>query len=151
MNCLREVILWVRKPSYQFARFLTVGAIGTLVDIGLFSLLHAGADVSAAAANICSYSAGIVCNFWMHRNWTYRGVSDRPAAEQALAFAAISATGLILNTLVVAGSSGWLERGLPPIWASLLAKGFATGVVFFWNYFANTYWTFRPSWKGANQ
>jgi len=50
----------------------------------------------------------------------------------------------VLNNLIVLSFEGVLGRLLgQPEWGYLPAKVIATGVVVFWNYFANRTWTFK--------
>jgi putative flippase GtrA len=59
-------------------------------------------------------------------------------------FAIVSMIGLTLNDFIVVSletaMGTWLGQ---PDWGYLPAKIIATGVVVFWNYFANRMWTFK--------
>ena len=50
-------------------RFLSVGMLGTLLDVGLFSVMRLGLHWPVLMANTLAYSAGIVNNYLLHRNW----------------------------------------------------------------------------------
>ena len=131
------------KGLGRLARFLTVGALGTLLDFGLLSLLKA-LDFSTLLANSLSFSAGVVNNFTLNRLWTFADAKDADWRRQLMEFLLVSLIGLALNNLIVL----FLEAPLgqivgQPDYGYLPAKVIATGVVVFWNYFANRYWTFR--------
>ncbi|NTV62856.1 MAG: GtrA family protein [Oscillochloris sp.] len=129
---------WQAPSRATAARFAAVGVLGTLLDIGLFALLHTWLGVAVVVANILSYGAGIVNNYLWHRFWTYgRVASAAPVAGQFARFLVVSLSALALNTLIV-----FL---LAPLLGALPAKLLATGVGLGWNFLANHYWTFRPS------
>ena len=110
-----------------------------------------------------------VCNgFFWNRRWTFKETRHQPAHTQSMRFFAVNIVGWLLNISIVvllvahftstgAGFIGdrshftevlrdivvgqgkdhfgfWLVNG------ALVA---ATGVVVFWNYFANRLWTFK--------
>src|SRR5262245_54510605 len=94
-------LLNVDDPLRHLARFMTVGALGTLLDVGAFALLHAGLGLPALPANVLSYSLGTLNNYILHRRWTYAGRPTRPARMQLLPFLAVSVSALALNTALV--------------------------------------------------
>jgi putative flippase GtrA len=100
------------KEFERFSRFVAVGAVGTMLDFSLLTLLKL-AGLHTLAANSFSFIVGLVNNFTWNRLWTF-GDSLQP-----------------LGYLI--GHPGW---------GYLPAKVIATGVVVFWNYFANRTWTF---------
>src|SRR5262245_25768182 len=75
-------LLNVDDPLRHLVRFMTVGALGTLLDVGAFALLHAWLGLPALPANVASYSLGTLNNYILHRRWTYAG---RPAGPRAVA------------------------------------------------------------------
>ena len=127
-------------------RFLTVGALSTLVDVGLFAVLHEQVGLPVLIANTLSYSTGIVISYVLHRRWTFRQRTRRGVGMQFSQFALISLNALLLNNL----SLLWLSHPLGVLAAhpedgDLLAKLCATGVGVCWNFLANNFWTFRSS------
>ncbi len=127
-------------------RFLTVGALGTCIDIVLFVSLRSGLGFSVLLANVLAYCAGILNNYLLHRRWTYRELAHKAAGVQALQFAAVSLSALALNTLLVVLLTP-VFGGLfsAPAAADLLAKLVATAAGVGWNFFANHFWTFRSA------
>lgn len=131
------------KETTRFARFLTVGALGTLLDFSLLTALK-WVGLPTLFANSLSFSAGVINNFALNARWTF---ADRRADNrrmQFLQFLLVSLIGLLINNAIVllleAPLGAWLGRqalGYVP------AKILATGVVVFWNYFANKSWTFK--------
>ena len=131
------------KELGRFARFLTVGALGTLLDFGLLSLLK-GLGFPTLLANSLSFSAGVANNFTFNRLWTFADAKGANWRRQLMQFLLVSLIGLALNNAIML----LLETPLGQLFGQsdygyLPAKVIATGVVVFWNYFTNRYWTFN--------
>ena len=130
----------------RFARFATVGLLGTFIDLVLFLVLRTWFSWPTLLANICSYSAGIVNNYLLHRAWTFRDRQRTAALLQFARFALVSLSALALNTLLVLLLAAPLGTLLTlPQWSELLAKACATVVGFGWNFVANRAWTFKQA------
>lgn len=126
------------------ARFLLVGALGTLIDFSLFALLSAQIAAPTMIANTLAYSAGILNNYFWHRNWTYGHRRRKAAGRQFAQFAGVSLSALALNNLLVFLLAPPFSSLLAsPVLGALAAKIFATGAGMGWNFLANHLWTFR--------
>ena len=131
------------KEIERFSRFLAVGAVGTLLDFSLLTLLKL-AGLPTLLANSLSFTAGLVNNFTWNRLWTFGDAIQPDWRRQLIQFTAVSLVGLALNNLIVLSLEGIFGTMLnQPDWGYLPAKVIATGVVVFWNYFANRMWTFK--------
>ena len=132
-----------RTEIQRFFRFLVVGLSGTILDFGLLIALK-WLGLGTALAATLSFSAGVVNNFTWNYHWTYADAQSKSLGMQFGQFALVSSLGLALNNLCVLSLeslfAGWLPN---PSLAYLPAKAAATGVVVFWNYIANRYWTFN--------
>ncbi len=131
------------KEIERFTRFLTVGAVGTLLDFTLLTLLKL-AGLPTIIANSLSFTVGLINNFTWNRLWTFGDAVQADWKKQLAQFTVVSLIGLALNNLIVLSLEGVLGTMLgQPEWGYLPAKVIATGVVVFWNYFANRMWTFK--------
>jgi putative flippase GtrA len=131
------------KELGRFGRFLTVGALGTILDFCLLTLLKT-AGLPTLTANSLSFTAGLINNFTWNRLWTFRDSVNASWKKQLTQFTLVSLVGLAVNNIIVLSLEnifgtliGDTEIGYLP------AKVVATGVVVFWNYFANRTWTFN--------
>ncbi len=127
----------------RMARFMSVGALGTILDFGLLTLLKLN-GWATLPANSLSFTAGLLNNFTWNRLWTFGDVACASWQRQFPRFVLVSLAGLAFNNLIVLG----LEQVISTLtgqdsWAYLPAKVCATGMVVFWNYFANRMWTFK--------
>lgn len=132
-----------RQEVTRFARFLTVGAVGTVLDFSILTLLKL-AGLPTLFANSISFTAGLLNNFTWNRLWTFGDSVKADWRRQLAQFTLVSLAGLALNNLIVLSLEGVFGAMLGSAqWAYLPAKVIATGVVVFWNYFANRMWTFK--------
>jgi putative flippase GtrA len=132
-----------KKELTRFARFLTVGAAGTLLDFGILTLLKLS-GMPTLFANSLSFTAGLLNNFTWNRLWTFSDTVKTDWRKQLTQFTLVSLAGLAVNNLILLSLEGVLGSLLgQPQWGYLPAKVIATGVVVFWNYFANRMWTFK--------
>jgi putative flippase GtrA len=127
----------------RFFKFALVGGLGTLLDFSLLTALKL-IGWPTLLANSLSFTAGLLNNFTLNRLWTFRQDAQEGWQRQLLQFSLVSLVGLALNNLILLGLEGafaaWMADAT---WAYIPAKLAATGLVLFWNYFANRHWTFR--------
>jgi len=131
-----------------------VGAIGAVVDFGVFNLLRGVVGVPAAIAQAISFSAAVVSNFLWNRYWTYPDSRSKPVGRQAFQFLLVSVIGLAIRTgvfvLVQPVMIGFAEALLPHEASSSqaiaigenLALVIAVIFVLFWNFVINRVWTY---------
>jgi putative flippase GtrA len=146
-----------RKEFVRFLKFSIVGTIGAVVDFGTLYLLHVVVGLPIVLANTCSFTAAVLSNFAWNRYWTYPDSRSKPIRTQLLQFFAVNVAGWGINTgilVLLDGPCVALVGNLGPRLVSLtdpeliyklgynLAKAIATGVVLFWNFFVNRYWTY---------
>ena len=146
----------IRDPQERgrFLRFAVVGAIGAVVDFGIFNLLVNLANMVAIWASVASFTAAVVSNFLWNRFWTYPDSRSKSVSKQVIQFILVSVVGLGIRTPLFA----WLEkvfahnlgRVLPanfPLSSTFLGHNFALAiavlVVMMWNFFANRFWTYN--------
>jgi putative flippase GtrA len=149
-----------RQELIRFLKFCVVGTIGTVIDFGLLNLLYNVLGMHQALANTISVSVATVSNYTWSRFWVYPETRHQNGAKKFVQFAIVSLIALGLNTGILwgtdrwfLGESGWLGGLVGPVavWAGLehsvlssnAAKVIATGIVLFWNFFANRMWTFK--------
>jgi putative flippase GtrA len=147
------VILTNSKERTRFLRFAIVGALGAVIDFGVFNLLVWNFDVHEVLASILSYVTGMFSNFTWNRFWTYPESRSKHVAHQISQFALVNLTGLLIRTLIFAALENPLGRlfsGFPaalPFPAENLghnaALAIAVGIVMIWNFFVNRFWTYN--------
>jgi len=130
---------WIRMRAVRtFLRFALVGASGTLVNLGAFSLLlHTG--MNKFVASPLAIEISIVWNFLLNNYWTFKDRTTRDrAAIKGVKYNLVSlvSLGVSFTTFIVLSL---LLPKLPPLFSQL--AGIVPAVLV--NYFLNSYWTFR--------
>lgn len=123
-----------RSIGRQFAAFLVVGSLAFVVHYGTMIVLVEAFGVGPVVAALTGYASGGLVSYVMNRRHTY--ASDRPHAEATPRFGLVAAIGFGLTWLMMAVLTG--RFGVPYLPAQVLT----TGIVLFWNFFANRTWTF---------
>lgn len=134
-------------------RFAVVGTIGALVDFLSFNLLFGLLALPAIASSIISFVLALSSNFVLNRLWTFPDSRSKPVQAQMLQYGVVNVIGLLIRTPVFAWTSKIISLWLlnsnlslplePSTLANNLALAIAIGVVLFWNFFANRYWTYN--------
>jgi putative flippase GtrA len=125
----------------QFARYLGIGVIATLVDWVVFYLLIVYLGIFYLLALAASYFASTIFNFFMNRRYTFRNTYKRVHVQLAL-FITVAVVGLGLNETIVYGLAHLIPGGMTDI-ALMVSRVIATLVVFLWNFALNKHITFR--------
>jgi putative flippase GtrA len=147
------MILTDTKERSRFIKFAVVGAIGSLVDIGVMNLLTQLFNFQLVLAGSISFVCAVTNNFFGNRYWTYPDSRSRPITRQLGMFFVVNAIGIAIRIPILR----YLEPPLAHLFenmahisydlADAIAKNatllFAIGVVMLWNYFVNRYWTYN--------
>lgn len=116
--------------------YACIGAICLVLDFLLYGFLTRVFHIQYIVANILSFLLIAVLNYFGNRHFTYRE-QGKFEKKQLWKFLLIASVGVFLNTLFLALFFEYLHI------YDFLSKLMATGVVFFWNFGMNRYWTFR--------
>lgn len=124
-----------RRLAGQAWRFLVIGALATVVDVGLFNVVHYGLHSGPLTAKVISTVAGGAVAFVGNRQWSFDD-TDGNVHAQVLAFVVVSVVGLLLALVPLAvaryvlGMTGVVELNVA---ANVLGLALAT-VFRFWGY-----------------
>ncbi len=128
------VALRARRNWEQLGKFCAVGAVGYVVNLGVYAgLLHVGLHYLVAATG--SFLVAVSSNYLLNRLWTFR---DRRAgiAAQGMRFFAVSLASLGANLLVL---HVLITLGL----GKLVGQAVAIVLVTPLNFVGNKLWSFR--------
>ncbi|MFL5958723.1 MAG: GtrA family protein [Gaiellaceae bacterium] len=119
----------------QLGKFCLVGAVGYLINLGVYdALLHQGLHYLLAAT--CSFLVAVTSNYTWNRLWTFREhrghVGIQGMRFLAVSLAALGANLVVLHLLIVYG-------GLDKLPAQALAIVVVTPL----NFVGNKLWSFR--------
>jgi putative flippase GtrA len=126
--------LTARRNWEQLAQFCAVGAVGYLINLGVYALLL-GAGLHYLLAATLSFFVAVANNYWFNRHWTFR---DRRAgvAAQGMRFFLISLASLGGNLLVL---HVLIRLGLGKFVGQAIAIVLVTPL----NFVGNKLWSFR--------
>ena len=129
-----------RRGFRQLVKFGLVGASSTVIDWGSYLLLTRIFGILYLMAKVLSFSVAVLNSYTWNRRWTFRS-TDPQKLRQFIKFLIIALVGLVLNTSIMYLAVEKLK--LHDIYGLFLA----TAMVFFWNFSANKFWTFRENEK----
>lgn len=145
-------ILNDRREQKRFAKFAVVGTIGAGVDFVVFNLVAFLFGLPEVYSQAVSFLAAVTSNFILNRHWTFPDSRSKKVSIQVGQYALVNFIGLLIRTPMFTFLSSLLVRmlaglqipfGLEAEWlAHNLALAGAIGVVLFWNFFVNRYWTY---------
>jgi putative flippase GtrA len=147
------MIVLDKREHIRFVKFAIVGAIGSVVDIGVMNLMTQVFHLRLVLGGSISFVCAVINNFIGNRYWTYPDSRSKPLYRQLGMFFIVNAIGIGIRIPILK----YLE---PPLaiqfeniahlsleTADALAKNatliFAIGVVMLWNFFVNRYWTYN--------
>lgn len=142
------------KELSRFLRFAVVGAIGAVIDFGVFNLLTRFTPLDAVWASAASFVAAVISNFIWNRYWTYPDSRSKPLGRQVVQFFVVSAIGMgirvlmfkFLEDLFIQTSTSLLPPDFfltPTVVGHNVLLAVAILVVMLWNFIANRYWTYN--------
>jgi putative flippase GtrA len=138
----------------RFARFLTVGAVNTLLTVAIFNVL-VFLSFPAPAANAAGYAVGVVNSFVLNRRWTFGDREGLHFSRTFWRFALVSLGSLAITTGVVALleplAKSWAALGAPLVVALNVAEGIAILVGLVWNYLLMNHWAFAQPAGSAKE
>lgn len=141
------------RERTRFLRFLVVGVIGAAVDFGVENLLHRLFGLPYVWSGAISFICAVLSNFFWNRIWTYPDSRSKPVLRQLAQFAFVNAIGLLIRVPILRYVEPEMSRLfatfpkqlliLPPdAMGENITLAIAVGIVLFWNFFVNRYWTY---------
>jgi putative flippase GtrA len=105
------------------------------VDFGITFLLKEKLRVNKYISSTCGFFAAASSNYILNRLWTFES-EDPQVAFQYMKFLSLSTIGVLLsNGIIYVLHERWR-------WNFYFAKLISIGIVLFWNFFANYFFTF---------
>lgn len=130
MNEINEAFL------LKLVKFGAVGMSGMLVDFGVTYLFREKVRINEYAANTLGFLSAASSNFILNRVWTFQN-ADPEMTAQYFRFLSIATVGVLFSNAIIYALHGRLK------WNFYFAKLISIGVVLFWNFFANYFFTFK--------
>lgn len=127
---------WNNKAGFmQFIKFNLVGIVNTLVDFSVFTVLTFF-GMYYMAAQVISYSCGVVNSFIMNKYWTF-GDKSTPHGYEVFKFIAVNGVSLAVSLSIL--------YPLKPILGVISAKVIATLFSMMINFVGSKLWVFKKA------
>ena len=136
------------RMSGQAVRFVIVGLLNTIVDLGVFYLLGLIPGMPGVAAKAISYVLGICNSFVWNKYWTFGARRSAQGKREFALFFAVNLPPLAVNVVVFTVLGIWLGSGS---FLMRMSKAFIAAVIaVVWNFLGSRYVAFRhTALKGA--
>jgi putative flippase GtrA len=121
---------------YKFLKFGIVGFSGLIVDFSFTWLCKEKFIINKYISNSIGFTLGVINNFYWNKNYTFNDY-DSEYGIQFLKFLIVALVGFLLNNFIL-----YLLQKRSPL-NFYVSKVIVTIVVFFWNFFANSLYTFN--------
>jgi putative flippase GtrA len=138
-------------------RFLIVGALSTLIEVGVFNLLYLMLGVDVVAAKVIASLVALINAYFGNREWTFRNRGQHGRKLEITLFIVVNAicTGLgaVLLAAGVWAAGIWLATEPGPVWINVInlaSIGIVVAVRFlFYHYLVFRGSRTRPGQKAA--
>lgn len=141
VDYLKHIFSLMRRTGEykRFAKFIAVGLIGTLVNMGVLALVNAFTDWNQYVRLIPGIEVSIITNFLLNDAFTF---ADRRTGKTISFFGRL----IKYNTIALAGA--FINWGVGTLLISqgvndYLANFIGIVIAFLWNYFLSTVWAWR--------
>ncbi|MCT9818770.1 GtrA family protein [Microbacterium sp. W1N] len=131
---MRSLARWLRTSV--LVRYLLVGGLSFLIDIGLLALLHEIFRVPLFVATPAAFLLSFGITYVLQRTLTFTTRTGWGASS--IKYALLVAFNTVATTAIVAVTAGWG-------WPWEVGKVIAVASTTVWNYFGYRYWIFPPS------
>lgn len=133
----------------QAAKFILVGTLNTLIDLGVLNLLIFTSGISSgfgySAFKGISFIAAVINSYFLNKFWTFKALKTERAKEEFAQFFIVSMIGFGINVGVaslVVNMIGAQFGITPKIWANIGAIT-ATLVGMTWNFLGYKFIVFK--------
>lgn len=89
------------KLSVQFLRYIVVGGIATVADVGVVMLTANLWGMAEIASNVCGFAAGLIVNYFISILWVFEKSRVTGRVGEFLAYGAIGLVGLLLRAGII--------------------------------------------------
>ena len=134
-----------RPGLRQLVKFGLVGASSTAVNFAVLNLMLIALHQNRYVAVTIAFLVSVVNGYFWNKRWTFKSAPAKAVHTQFTQFLLVNAVSWGLDLLFVRLISVPLEHDftLSMVKATNIAQLVATGVLVFWNFFANRVWTFK--------
>jgi dolichol-phosphate mannosyltransferase len=127
-----------KRSFKQFIRFCIVGAICAVLNFSIYYSLTEWLGVWYVMSGAVAFIITAIINFIANKFWTFQNNKrGKEILNQVGKFAIVMISGVIINSSILYFITEFFGIDYRLSWVV------ATGIVTFWNYVLNRFWTFR--------
>lgn len=139
----------------QFFRYIFVGGLAALINIGLYTLLRYFIVFFYnyfIVASIISTICGLIVNYVLSLIWIFPHRNIKNKSIEFIIFALIGVVGIGIEQLLLLLFNLLIKRitGVR-FYVIIIPKLFSIGLVFLWNFFVRKFILFNPNMEGKNE
>ena len=112
----------------QFFRYLFVGGIAAVVNIGMLYVFTDIVHINYIISNVLSFTLGLFTNYILSKKFVFQGETSISKTKEFIIYAIIGVLGLGIDTLLV-----WLFTDVFKVYY-MISKLISTLIVFVWNF-----------------
>ncbi len=128
LNINKIFINETNNTLIQFFRYIFVGGISAIVNIGMLYILTDKIHSHYILSNILSFLIGLLTNYILSKKFVFQKATDINKAQEFIIYAIIGVIGLVIDTLLV-----WIFTDTLSLYY-MLSKIISTIIVFIWNF-----------------
>ena len=118
-------------------KFGLVGALGLVSDFSITYVCKEKLRWNKFVSNSLGFSFAVVQNYFLNRSWTFNSVDQHPGLQFSK-FLLVAILGLLLNNICLYLFLKYTNQKY-----FYICKVCVTGIVFIWNFLANSFYTFK--------
>lgn len=132
--------------STQVVKFLEIGVLNTLIDLGILNLLiwvfGITSGIGLAPLNTVSFLLAATNSYFWNKFWTFKKTGQ--SRKEFLQFFVVSAIGWFINTGIVVLGTAYIDQSVVSAgaWVNIV-KIFATLVAMTWNFIGYKFIVFK--------
>lgn len=120
----------------RFFRFGLVGALGLCIDFCITWIFKEKIGANKYLSNGCGFVIAATSNYFLNKYFTFQN-ADTEVIQQFFCFIGIALAGLGFNLGILYCLQTYSKINF------YVSKFIATAIVFLWNFFANSWFTFN--------
>lgn len=136
------------RNHIEFLRYIITGGMTTVIDFVILYIAVEKFSTGEIYGKFFSFTGAVIFSFLMNKNWTFKGRNTSGKffeINQFTVFIFVSVVGLIFSLSLMYAFTNAL--GIP----YLIANIFVSATIFFWNFLANSIWSFPDTKKNHNK
>lgn len=136
----------------QFLKFALIGAMNTLVDLGILNVLMylsgQTEGIYYSLLKAVSFTCAVIFSYNLNKRWTFRDVSDVEQAKKFTQFLTISIIGAAINVSVATAIVTYIKPSIhilfltDQLWGNIGALG-GTAIGLVWNFLGYKFIVFK--------